>query len=346
MDKFTKHDTGIIKGIAVLMLVCHHLGMGILEPPLDWINDSLLVIIPTLCKVCVAIFVILSGYGINESYKRCSGGDFKFVKSHLLKLMKQFWFIFIIFVPLGFLCGENPLDVYGRDLNGFASFVLDFFGLKSLFNTSTMNQTWWYMETVIVLYILFPILQRLCKRIPTILLTAAYVPLIIYSYFCDGSYDNCREIFWIFPFIVGIILSQKNILNIFSEYLSRKYSGTCIICILAVIAMTAIRSYFGVIADTFYAVAIILAAKATVCRIKYINSFLGFMGYHSANIFMMHSFLYCYYVPIKQILFVVNNGIFNYIVLMVECIAVSDYIEILKSRINESAIKRGYKKIF
>ncbi len=346
MDKFTKHDTGIIKGLAVLMLVCHHLGMGILQPPLDWANDSLLVIIATLCKVCVAIFVVLSGYGINESYKRYNGSDSSFVATHLIKLMKQYWFIFIIFVPLGFLCGENPFDVYGRNLIGFAYFILDFLGLKALFNTSTMNQTWWYMETVIVLYAAFPILRKLCRHIPVFVLAAAFVPLVIYSYFCDGSYDNCREIFWIFPFLVGIILSQNDVLNRFSAVLSRKYTSVCLLCILTFIIMTAVRSYFGVIADTFYAISIIAFAKATVCRIKYVNSFFGYMGYHSANIFMMHSFLYCYYVPIKQLLFVVNNGIFNYIVLIIECVAVSDYLEILKNRINELALKKGRKRIF
>jgi len=333
MNSFTKKDTSIVKGLAVLMLLCHHLGMGILEPPLDWKNDSFYTIIATLSKVCVAIFIILSGYGLNESYKKWDRSDFSFVKKHLFKLMKQFWFIYVIFVPLGFLCGANPINIYGADFNGFSYFILDFLGLKALFNTPTMNQTWWYMETAIVLYILFPIIKKMLKRFTVITLILTFIPLIIYSYFCDGSYDNCREIFWFFPFVCGILFSKYNLFNKFSVLLSRKYFLISILSIILVLVMTAVRSYFGIIVDTLYAVSIIFFVKATVCRINGVNNVFNYLGIHSANIFMMHSFLYCYYIPIKQLLFVVGFAPFNYLFLVLECIVVSDYIEITKKRL-------------
>lgn len=346
MDTFSKRDTSIIKGLAVLMLLCHHLGMGILEPPINWLKDPILTIIATLCKVCVAIFVILSGYGINESRKRYSGSELSFVKKHLWKLMKQYWFIYIIFVPLGFLCQWRPTDVYGGGLRGAVYFMLDFLGLKSLFNTPTMNQTWWYMEAVIVLYIAYPVLRRLLKKIPVLTLAAFFVPIVIYTYFNSGTYDSCREIFWVFPFLVGILLSEHNILNGFSALLSKHNAVITLISFLTAIAMTGVRSYFGLIADTFYALAIIAFAKASVCRIKYLDSAFDFLGFHSANIFMMHSFLYCYFVPIKQLLLVVGNALFNYCFLVLECVAVSDYIEILKNRLKRitTALQRQKKR--
>lgn len=73
--------------------------------------------------------------------------------------------------------------------------------------------------------------------------------------------------------------------------------------------MTWARSRAGLVLDTFYALAIIAFAKATVCKVKYANSIFAYLGVHSANIFMMHSFLYCYFVPIKQLLFAVANRI-------------------------------------
>lgn len=333
MSEFTKKDTSAVKGIAVLMLLCHHLGMGILEPPLDWRNDSLYTIIATLSKVCVAIFILLSGYGLNESYKKWDRTDFSFVKKHLLKLMKQYWFIYVIFVPLGFLCGASPIAVYGSGFRGFCYFVLDFLGIKALFNTPTMNQTWWYMEAAIVLYLLFPLIKRLLKHFSAIVLIVSFIPLVVYSYFCDGSYDNCREIFWIFPFVCGMLLSEHNILNRYSALLVKKYKIVCSFAVVFALLMTAVRSYFGVIADTFYAISIIFFIKATVCRINALNKVFDFLGIHSANIFMMHSFLYCYYIPIKQLLFVVGFAPFNYLFLVLECVVVSDYLEITKKRL-------------
>ena len=334
MNLFTKKDTSVVKGIAVLMLICHHLGMGILVPPLDWRNDSLYTIIATLSKVCVAIFIFLSGYGLNESHKCWKGTDFSFVKKHLSKLLKQYWFIFIIFVPLGFLCGANPINVYGTGSRGFVNFLLDFFGMKALFNTPTMNQTWWYMETAIVLYVLFPVLKRLLKHFSVILLIVTFIPILNYSYFCDGSYDNCREIFWMLPFVVGMMFSKYDLLNKFSNILENRYNIVCTLSIIFVLVMTFLRSYFGIIVDTLFAISIILFSKATISRIHGVSNIFDYFGVHSANIFMMHSFLYCYYIPIKQLLFVVNSNIFNYLFLVLECIVVSDYLEITKNRLS------------
>ncbi len=337
MTKFSKRDTSVIKGVAVLMLICHHLGMGVLLPPINWAKDPFLTIIATLCKVCVAIFVILSGYGINESRKRYTGGDFSFVKNHLLKLMKQFWFIYVIFVPLGFLCQWKATEIYGGGARGFVYFIIDFLGMKSLFNTPTMNQTWWYMETVIVLYAVYPILRRMIKKIPFLTLTATFVPIVLASKsFNAGTADGCREIYWIFPFAVGVFLSEKDALNRFCEYMDKHALAVTAALTVAVIFMTYVRSIFGLAADTFYAIAIILFSKATLCKIKYANTVFDFLGIHSANIFMMHSFLYCYFVPIKQLLFAMPNPYFNYLFLVIECVAVSDYIEVIKKRMREN----------
>ena len=339
MNTFSKRDTSIIKGLAVLMLICHHLGMGILPAPIDWFNDPFLTIIATLCKVCVAVFVVLSGYGINESRKRYIGSDFSFVKNHLLKLMKQYWFIFVIFVPLGFLCQASPIAVYGTGLKGFLYLIIDFVGMKSLFNTPTMNQTWWYMEAVIVLYIFYPVLKRLLKRLPVLVLAVTFIP-IIYFNANPVTVDGCREIYWFFPFAVGILLSEHDVPNSFSRLAESHFSVVCAASVVAVIAMTYVRSYFGIIADTFYALAIIAFCKVSICRIKYVSSVFDYLGFHSANIFMMHSFLYCYYVPIKQLLFVVPSALFNFLFLTLECVVVSDYIEILKKRIGPIAVKQ------
>lgn len=334
MDKFSKQDTAVVKGVAALMLVCHHFFMGILPAPIDWANNELWVVAATLSKVCVAIFVILSGYGISESHKRWKGSDIAFTKKNLLKLMKQYWFIFVIFVPLGFVCNWKPTDVYGTGFAGFGYFLIDFFGMKSLFNTPTMNQTWWYMEACIVLYLLYPLLSRLMKRLYIVVFALSAIPVIKFGLFNDGSIDGCREIYWILPFAAGIFLSQKDLLNKMSSALRRyRVPGVAVTLFFAVV-MTGVRSRYGIIADTFYAIAIIAFSKAALSNIRYVNSLLGYIGNHSANIFMMHSFIYCYFAPLKEMFMVLGSKLANFSLLMVICLAVSDYIEILKKRLS------------
>lgn len=343
MDKFSKRDTAIIKGIAVLMLVCHHFFNGTLPAPIDWANNGLWVVFATLSKICVAIFVILSGYGLSESYKKHTGTDIAFVGKHLLKLMKQFWFIFILFVPFGFVCARNPVSIYGNGLTGFGNFILDFFGLHALFGTPTMNFTWWYMEACIVMYLLFPILKKLMKRFYILVFVLTAIPVIKFGLNTDTMH-GCREIYWLLPFAVGMFLSDKNLLNKMSKALSTHVVSGSIVAVLAALIMTAVRSYYGIIVDTFYALTIIAASKAVVSRIKYINSLMAYLGNHSANIFMFHSFIYGYYEPPRQMFAIIGSSTVNYVLLMIICSAISDYIEILKKRLSSLFIKKPHNK--
>ena len=59
---FTNQYTNISKGIALLLLLFHYLG---LNPELHLFSTSGIAnVIAEQCKVCVAIFLILSGYGL------------------------------------------------------------------------------------------------------------------------------------------------------------------------------------------------------------------------------------------------------------------------------------------
>lgn len=348
MDRFSKNDTLIVKGLAMLMLICHHLGMGILPAPISWSEAfsgrmQLYTTIATLCKVCVAIFIMLSGYGLFESFKKNSDdttlkGDVRFVGKRIFKLLKQYWFIFAIFVPLGFLNGASPLDAYGRSFSGVIYFLIDAIGMRSLFTTPTMNQTWWYMEAIIVLYIAFPILRRLIKKTwsSVMIVILSIVPLVIFTFFNDGSIDGCREIYWFLPFVCGMLLSKHSVLDKFCIVCKKNPKAAIALSLAAVLTATYIRSKTGMIFDTVYAIAIIVFSKAVLSRIKYLSGLLSFFGVHSGNVFMMHSFLYCYYLTVKQMLFAVPSPIFNYCFFVLECIVCSDYIEILKKRLSKA----------
>ncbi len=115
--KFTIRETNIAKGAACMLLLLHHLfyhesrwdlfyHIGGFDPPL-------IARVAVMAKVCVAMFVILSGYGLAKSAEKSEKVGLKFTYKRLVKLYMPFWFIFIIFVPLGFVLGRNPLEIYG-----------------------------------------------------------------------------------------------------------------------------------------------------------------------------------------------------------------------------------------
>lgn len=214
---FDKRQTNIAKGVALLLLLWHHLFYN--DPKYYNRFTSLYNLggvpiecyVASFCKVCVAVFLLLSGYGLVKSYSNYSKIEsdknngikktIKYVFNHLIKLLSDYWFVYIIFVPLGLVLGRSFLDVYGTNP---IHYITDFFGVSFLFfNYSyTMNATWWFMSIIILFYIIFPVLYRLLRYSPELLLV-----LSVFVLFCP-LVPNSKELkTWLCPFVVGMYMA-------------------------------------------------------------------------------------------------------------------------------------------
>lgn len=304
-DTFTKRDTDIVKGLAVCLLLIHHLYMGVLPAPISLLGNPPTAVFATLSKVCVAIFTLLSGYGLTLSYAKSGTKPLRFTLRHVLGLMKPFWVIFAIFFISGtFLCrdGFTPAQCYDDGFGGLCNVLADFFALRPLLGTGTMNQTWWYMEAALVLYVFFVPIRFLVKKVPYIALPIFSLPLLWYFIRGNNVWDTCREIYWFFPFAVGIFAAQHDLLTKFCNWV-KKFPCRMLLLSFALLTVCAvIRAKLGLAFDTFFALSVILFMRASLCRIPYVSSALALAGKCSADIFMSHSFFYCYFISQKLFL--------------------------------------------
>lgn len=90
---FSKEKTMIVKGVAIILMLIHHLfydygnieNFSLLFDNLEadfWVTSSY------ISKVCVAIFAVLSGYGLSKSYKRKGENNLiEFVIKHIKSLL-------------------------------------------------------------------------------------------------------------------------------------------------------------------------------------------------------------------------------------------------------------------
>lgn len=73
--QFTKQDTLLVKGVAIIMMMVHHCyttpdryaGYVI---DFGFVGEEITVMISSFFKICVSIFVFLSGYGITVSLNK------------------------------------------------------------------------------------------------------------------------------------------------------------------------------------------------------------------------------------------------------------------------------------
>ncbi|MDR2409144.1 MAG: acyltransferase, partial [Bacteroidales bacterium] len=346
---FTPKDTNIVKGIATILLLTHHLFYE--HPEIGPSIDGFPIVynFALLSKVCVAIFVILSGYGLTESLRNKRNNWRLFYVNRYVKLMFNYWFIFIIFVPIGVFLFDRTLDsVYGNDIT--VPFLLNILGLQYFVNIWGYNATWWFMSLIIILYLIYPMLYILISNFKI-------YSLLFFFCFCFinisvGKYNNISIIaIYLFPFSLGIFLSQINgfvlithvtqelIKNIF--IVKMRYRVIKAIIYFMILYLIAFQRQYGklinnVRIDGLFGFVIILFSFQYLSKIKYINSFLEILGVHSFNIFLFHTFFYYYF---SYNIFYSMNSIVAIILFTTICLGISVLIDIIKKIINFSSLQ-------
>lgn len=153
-------DTRVLKGIAILLMLTHHLfyndSMNGMFGEVSLFGVRVVHEIGLWSKVCVTIFVLLSGYGLEVTSKGKVIHLLDFYKHRFKKLMINYWFVWILTVPIGiFVFGHSLNGVYGNHI--VIKCILDFFGLINFTGSYGYNPTWWFYSCIIAMYLLFPL---------------------------------------------------------------------------------------------------------------------------------------------------------------------------------------------
>jgi len=172
-SKFDKDRTIMIKGVAILLLLFHHLFLvkerllanGVHIP--DNVYEKMYPIV-VQARICVWIFVFLSGYGLAKKYEiyqnnknNCRyNNDIKFVISSYLNLMKKWWIV-LPFMMIVYAVFVGDLAEYYQHSVKLLVFDIvelnDFFGYQRVFGS-------WYFSLAQIIILLLPVLYSFCKK--------------------------------------------------------------------------------------------------------------------------------------------------------------------------------------
>lgn len=354
---FSKNDTLVIKGVTILFLLFHHCFLsgrfeeyGIIFEP---IPQKYMVIIAAFLKICVGMFVFLSGFGMFKSYQNyLKNNEDKTIKNYILhryiSLLSNWFFVFTFCEVICFILNRLQFTVYGTERMSVLYFIIDAIGLADFFHTPLLIATWWYMSLAFCLILIFPLIIWVYRKIDVFIfpLSITFFTIISYIYFPLAR--------WMGAFVLGIYCADHKVFEKLKEVQFSKsvlLTKTIKLLLLTfmIIELIRFRQSKGHYIYYFFNDGIIPMFLIYFCYefindIKYLNSVLMFIGKHSMNIFLTHSFIR--YTYLQEWTYHFRYWWIIIIVLLVESILVSLLINKLSKLLHyNELIKRIEKKI-
>ncbi|MGL4368481.1 MAG: acyltransferase family protein, partial [Spirochaetota bacterium] len=298
-------DTDYLKGIAIVLMLAHHLFAfpeRILPPsgfipliswyPLEGHFGS-------FGKICVPIFLFLSGYGFAVKGNQ----PYTYYADKVLRLFRVYWFYFILFVPIGF--------IFFGDVTFFQSstpryelkpslILLNFFAL-----TFSFNGEWWFVQPYLLLVITAPLFLKGSRR-PVFLIAFSIVLAEIALHFSEISFDTpyislMNFMFWQFPFACGILSGKyKGRISAALSFVEKK--GGLLPAAVSGFIVWLLWHFFevnGLVVSTPF---FIYSCLSVIRAVRIRGRIFGFIGQYSFPIWLTHSF-FCYYYWQKLVYF-------------------------------------------
>lgn len=301
----TKDYSNMVKGMAVLMMIMHHIwGFPEKIPALPLSNFE--VLLGAAGKICVSIFMFISGYGLYYTFEK---KETIRVWHRVWNVYKRFWQVFLIFVPIGFLFLSKPFAVQ--------ELLANLFCLKFSY-----NQEWWFLGTYIELLLVLPVmLMANQKKYFPYLIVGLSVLLRGLSGLINlnsgGASSHIYYFCYYFPsFFIGMLFCKYSLYERFRAVVDRE-SLCLVICLVLTWVAFVVRSKWGITEMTIVMPPLCIYLFVVFFRkIGRANQVFLFFGKHSMNMWLIHSF-FCYYYFQKEMLMVSNNAIVDYVLLVV-----------------------------
>ena len=341
---FSKDDTLVIKGVAIIFLVFYHclssrerlFGYDVNFFPLTeyyayYIFESM--------NVCVGMFAFLSSYGlmrtISGKYTEMNAqNSTDFVTRRTVSLIMAFFIPYVVCTLLSLIFFDyNP---YGKGEIFVFNMLSDMLGLAGMLGTPMMVGTWWYMSFALVIIWLMPFTVNIYRKYGIAVLIPYFVfPLFLRPDFYGGpSLTNMTR--WLLCIPFGILFADAEIFEkmrgkqFFNNKVVSKLLKFVIFTLLTILCFR-LRKQGWVWENAYYIISTVLPLLFIywlyefVCAVPLLNRILGFFGKYSSDIFFINTFVRV--VWFKDITYSIGNwyGIFGFVMSVSLIMAVAAY---------------------
>ncbi len=337
--QFTKNHSNMAKGLAILLLLAYHLfgeegtlvSLGVVYAPFSlegFLRFS------GFGNICVSVFVFLTAFGIargllaqreallREGFWRVS---YRQALRRYLRLTLHFAILYLSVALLWWYKFDYP-SLYGAGEQGILLMLTDALGLSMFFGTPTLNATWWYMELAYLLIFLIPLLTWLTEMIGyPILLLAFLLPSAV------TLQPDLQRYFFVAVF--GVCAAWGNwpdrLLGLRLHPVLRWLAVAFgfVLCVL-IRQNYMVHEYYIHLIDAPLSLFLVYAAAGAVGSVPLLGKALAFVGKHSMNIYLVHTFFYL--ILWRQYIYRFRYAGITFLLLLAVCLLYSVVLEAVK----------------
>lgn len=318
----TKNKSNFIKGIAVILMVFHHL-FAFPDRVLDYSLISHLFgrkfefNFALFGKICVPIFIFISGYG----YYVIGTQKISYYILKILNLFVGYWLVFFLFIPVGMF--------FFSDAFGSASFDYYTIALNALALSSDYNKEWWFLEPYILIVLIVPVFN-LVREKPffiffCIILFFITSYLIVFFEMDIKIISISLWLFWLSVFLMGYLFA----------FFSNKQFKIGPLIMLSMLFLFASAFYF--FGFKLYLLVLFTPVVVFVFSIAYdlllyrISFIFIKLGEKSLFIWLIHTF-FCYYY-FSYYVYYLNNSMLIFLFVLILSYSIGFILDIFNRKI-------------
>lgn len=336
MDKgITKDQSKMLQGIAILMMLYHHLfstpeALGIDYSSLLNINGiNIELHMAWFFKICVGIYAFVSGYGLCRSLRTLTNKKklnnvslpnnymfkMRMILGKLLSFYYDYWLVFFVFVPIGFIFFNKQFDI--------KEFLLNLIGFSSSYNGA-----WWYVLQYLKMLIVLPFIDLLFTRFESkryriqwlfyVVLCVLFILLFRFLYPIEfGRFIEFFQPAFFLCFIIGYLISRFDIIEFLYKYLPNMLLS--ILGIIGLILVIVVRVKIAKDAssaglDFIFVPVFLFGVIILMNYFTKISKVLLFFGKYSTYIWLVHVFFYDHYA--KKLVMISKQSTIIYLTLL------------------------------
>lgn len=336
---FTRENTKEIKGIAIIYMLIHHMYRFPMQVPFGMslatgfkISEmEFTMLLGTIGQACASIFMFLGGYGLYKAFQRNGRGA---VTSRIISLYKNFWGVFFVVVPIGFLFfskQEQYCEAAERCFR-FSVFSGKDFIASALGWSCAYNSEWWFFKEYLFALLagaIFISAFRKCDKVYLEIFAVIAIQVLVSLVF-----PNTQEILgvqelasnaWLSNlfcmnaatplFFAGVVCSKYNIFESWKHFLEgyRKW-WVIALGLIGIMLCAYSRAFIERDLDLVLIPVYVFFMWVVISQIPLLGKCLRKIGNHSTSMWLLHTFFIYYFGSVAKLIYGIGNWLIAFMV--------------------------------